>query len=261
MCRSLLLFVFAASANLYVVDGASAQVGEIDEKLDRRIDADFVETPLKDAIQSLQKLTDIQFYLRAKRLEEASVSPDTPVTISLKNLPARTVLELMLGELELSYLAKDGLVLITTPEDAENQLEMRVYDCRDLLKMAGLSVSAITSQNEAVTSGPRETTHQPAAEATGLTVSPKTNQIVGCGSVIPPRLKAATKQEQLLELVTVNVAADTWDRLGGPGAISEFNGLVVVTQTADVQRKVRELLEMMREAAGLEAPKTGKVAR
>ena len=32
-------------------------------------------------------------------------------------------------------MERDGLILITTPEDAESRLEIRVYDCRDLLAM------------------------------------------------------------------------------------------------------------------------------
>ncbi len=238
-----------ASAQLVAAAGAANEpVGvtrhqpTVDEKLNRRIDAQFVEMPLRNAIQALQKETEIQFYLRAKRLEEASVSPDTPVTIDLKNLPARTVLELLLSELELTYLEKDGLILITTPEDAESQLDVRVYDCRDLLQMGGPTIAATKSANESVQ-------------------NTKSNPIEGCGSVTPARLKSGTKQEQLQELITVNVAADTWERVGGPGAISEFNGLVVVTQTATVQRKVQELLDMLREAAGLGVPKSGKVVR
>src|SRR5581483_4943585 len=46
----------------------------------------------------------------------------------------RTVLDLLLDELELTYFVKE-LLIITTPEDAENNLETRVYDLRDLLAM------------------------------------------------------------------------------------------------------------------------------
>jgi hypothetical protein len=35
----------------------------------------------------------------------------------------------------------------------------------------------------------------------------------------------------------------------------------VVTQTGDTHRKVERLFDMLREAAGLEVPKSGKVVR
>ena len=58
-----------------------------------------------------------------------------------------------------------------------------------------------------------------------------------------------------------NVDVDSWDDVGGPGSISEYNGLVVITQTAAVHKKVERLFDMLREAAGLEVPKSGKVVR
>ena len=54
----------------------------------------------------------------------------------LKRVRVTTLLDLLLDELELTYLDRDGLILITTPEDAESKLQIRVYDCRDLLAMA-----------------------------------------------------------------------------------------------------------------------------
>jgi membrane-associated protease RseP (regulator of RpoE activity) len=108
----------------------------LDEKLNQRIDVDFEDVALKDAISYIQEHTGIQFVIRKKRLEEASVNPETPVTQRLNRVRVSTLLDLMLGELELTYVDRDDLLHITTPEDAESQLLIRVYDCRDLLTMA-----------------------------------------------------------------------------------------------------------------------------
>jgi hypothetical protein len=79
------------------------------------------------------------------------------------------------------------------------------------------------------------------------------------------KAKPLTEQDQradeLIELVTSIVEPQTWDVVGGPGAIDAYNGLVVVAQTANVHKKVERLFDMLREAAGLEVPKTGKVVR
>ena len=76
-------------------------------------------------------------------------------------------------------------------------------------------------------------------------------------------------------MITTNVDPPTWQgghMMGGyggtsvapasqsSGSISEYSGLIVVTQTAQTHQKIEHLLDMLREAAGLEA-KVGKVVR
>src|SRR5436189_5742042 len=68
------------------------------------------------------------------------------------------------------------------------------------------------------------------------------------------------RSDELIELVTSIVKPDSWDDVGGPGAIDAYNGLIVVAQTAEVHQTVDRLFDMLREAAGLEV-KTGKVVR
>jgi hypothetical protein len=48
------------------------------------------------------------------------------------------------------------------------------------------------------------------------------------------------------ELIRRIVEPDSWDELGGRGRIERVGALLVVTQTADNQKKVAELLEQFR---------------
>jgi hypothetical protein len=98
-------------------------------------DLEFVETPLKDAIDFLAEKHEIPIVLNSKKLEEAGVNIDTPVTKRLKGITLRSALRLMLGELELTYMVKDEVLQITTPEDAESPDNMvtKVYNVGDLV--------------------------------------------------------------------------------------------------------------------------------
>jgi general secretion pathway protein D len=69
------------------------------------------------------------------------------------------------------------------------------------------------------------------------------------------------RANDLIEVVTSTVNPDTWDDVGGPGSICAYNGLIVVSQTAKVHQNVEHLFDMLRQAAGLEVPKAGKVVR
>ena len=61
-----------------------------------------------------------------------------------------------------------------------------------------------------------------------------------------------------MNLITTNVFPQSWDGVGGPGSISEYNGLIVISQTGDCHHTVEHLLNMLREAGGLKANADGK---
>ena len=67
----------------------------------------------------MQDETGIQFVLNVKRMEEAGINIDTPVTKNLTQVRLSTFLDLLLEDLELVYVERDDdLIMITTPGDA-----------------------------------------------------------------------------------------------------------------------------------------------
>jgi len=245
----------------------ASQEPKLQELLNKRIDLEVVEVPLKDVITYLQHETGIQFVLSLKNLEEASVSPDTPITRSLRRVRVSTLLDVVLKDLELTYVERDELLQITTPEDAETTMEVRVYDCRDLLTMPtpdGGKISLPAAGGSATTKAPgKEMPGTAAVDPFGATQrEPQAPVKSGGGNFGAPRkTEHQAKAEQLMEIVSHNVDPNTWNEVGGPGSIGEYNGLIVITQTGHTHRKVERLFDMLREAAGLEVPKSGKVVR
>jgi hypothetical protein len=49
--------------------------------------------------------------------------------------------------------------------------------------------------------------------------------------------------------------------MGGPGSIKEFGGLIVVSHSSHTHRKLERVLDMLREAAGLDVGGVKKVVR
>jgi general secretion pathway protein D len=245
-----------AAEKTVAVEKKASNQPDIQEAMNQRFDLDIVEMPLKDVMQYLQRETGIQFLLSLKKLEEASISSDTPITKNLKQVRLRTLLELMLKDLELTFVENDGLLVITTPEDAESRLDVRVYDCRDLLAMPAPQVpSAADRQPSRPAPMPASNAETPAA------------RVEGCGSIAGgmsrrrvPETELERRTEELAVLVTSSVRPDSWDDYGGPGNIRGFNGLFVVSQTRDVHEQVERVLDMLRQAAGIDA-KAGRVVR
>ena len=94
---------------------------------------EFVETPLSDVVDYLKDHHQIEIQLDTKALEDAGAGSDTPITKNLKGLSLRSALRLMLAGLDLTYLIKDEVLLITTPEKAVGEMEIKLYNVRDLV--------------------------------------------------------------------------------------------------------------------------------
>src|SRR4029079_5523772 len=71
--------------------------------------------------------------LNQTALAEAGIGTDSPVTINLRNISLRSALRLMLKNLQLTYIIQDEVLIITTKEDAEKDLVVKVYPVADLV--------------------------------------------------------------------------------------------------------------------------------
>jgi hypothetical protein len=105
----------------------------IHEALLEKCDLEFDQLPLIDALSRLADLHQVQLYVDGRALSDAGVGTDTPVTLFVKGLSCRTALRLLLDELDLAYLIRDQVLLITSKTEAENMLTTKVYPVFDLV--------------------------------------------------------------------------------------------------------------------------------
>ena len=113
--------------------GQSGIERKIKKALDRTTTLEYIDTPLNDVINSLQEDLGINIRLDTTAIDEAGIQTDTPVTVNLTGITLRSGLRLMLGDLELTYIIKDEVLLITTTDEAENELTVKVYPVADLV--------------------------------------------------------------------------------------------------------------------------------
>jgi hypothetical protein len=103
------------------------------DALEGDVDLEYAETPLKEVVDDLKERFHIPIVLANKKLEEAAINLETPVTANFKQISLRAGLRNMLGDLGLTYLIKDEIMQITTPEDAGAQMITKVYRVGDLV--------------------------------------------------------------------------------------------------------------------------------
>jgi len=94
----------------------------------------FVETPLRDVVEQLKRMHGIEIRLDQRALDDVGVPTDLPITQRLRGISLRSALKLMLDELDLTSVVENEVLLITTPEEAENKLLTVAYPISDLVR-------------------------------------------------------------------------------------------------------------------------------
>jgi hypothetical protein len=118
-------------------------VGEGDNSTSRKIEKalatplhqtglDYADQPLEDITTQLADEYGIPVQINKAALEEAGISTDTRINISIHNVSLRSALRLMLKPSQLTYVIENEVLSITTKEDAESELKLCVYDVRRL---------------------------------------------------------------------------------------------------------------------------------
>lgn len=103
------------------------------------------ETRLEDVMDLLKEKHKIEIQFDKKALFDAGTSTETQITKSVKGISLRSALRLILHEDDLTYVVKDDVLLITTPEVADQYMELKVYDVSDMAP-AGAEAAAFFEQ-------------------------------------------------------------------------------------------------------------------
>lgn len=106
--------------------GLNARLGQID----------FQQVPLDDALNYLRDTSGLNLYINWAALELAGVDRNTPVTLRLRGITARQLLDLLLRSAapgQLSWYVDENVVHVTTRDVADAVMITRVYPVMDLL--------------------------------------------------------------------------------------------------------------------------------
>lgn len=106
---------------------------KIEDALYEKTECDFIDQPLSDVMDYFKQLHGIEIQLDKKALSAAGVDGDMPITRSLKGVTLRSALKLILGELDLTYVIRHEVLLITSKTEADSMQEVRVYPVADLV--------------------------------------------------------------------------------------------------------------------------------
>lgn len=93
-----------------------AALAALDEKTER----DFTDQSLQDVLDYFKAKHGLEIQIDKKALEESGVGIDLPITRKLKGISLRAALRVLLNERDLTYLVRNGVVLITSKHAADD---------------------------------------------------------------------------------------------------------------------------------------------
>jgi len=192
---------------------------EIHRRLQQEISVNWYDLSLQRVAQQLGERLDINVLFDPVGLEEAAVSISDRVTGNLSQGRASTLLRAALPA-NLDYIVKDGVVLITSRDGMQENLETRVYNVRDLVRLDERGVG-------------------------GKKGKPKPRFNPWTGEMISRR----EDYDTLMEVLESNVNPDSWMNNGGKGTVMGFHGMLVVAQTASTHQEIRQMLAALRKPA------------
>lgn len=105
----------------------------IQRALAATVDFDFDDTSLAELTRSLSRNYQIIVLADVKALEEENVAMELPITAHLPGLTLREALRVTLKPLDMTFMVRDEVLLLTTTAEAEAMLTTKVYPVYDLV--------------------------------------------------------------------------------------------------------------------------------
>jgi len=199
------------------------------------------DTPIAEVVDFLRSEYNIEIQLDLPALEDLGISTDDPISANLRNVSLGSALNLMLKQLDLTYVISDEVLLVTSEEEALTRLTLAVYPVGDLMHSH--------HDNHAGTA-------RPATVRTAQFGGPRRTDRETSNSSNRDAAAKSRPADALVNAIVSCVASDTWVVNGGPEADLRIvePGLMVVAQTQDVHEQISGLLRALRSAKQLKVP-------
>jgi hypothetical protein len=208
---------------------------------------DFTELPFIEILNTLQDEYGIPIIFDHAALDEVAISPDTEITISVRNITLRSTQNLMLkqpGLEDLTHMIDSEVLLITTIDRAEATLTIRMHRVDDL---------DLIGDTPSIERGAERGTATESRGGSGGRGGGRGGERGGVNT--HPQVYSS-----LTEAIISCVNSDTWQENGnGVGELVLLKpGILVVTNTRRVQDEVARFLDQLRRVkAKIEQKSTG----
>jgi hypothetical protein len=119
-------------------EAARAREAEVKAALEKVIPAvNFSNATFEKAIDQIREASGANIFVNWRALELAGIAKDKSVNFKLRQVSVRKVIALLLSEAGdgkgLAWIIDDGVIYISTLDDINRKVQIRIYEVRDLL--------------------------------------------------------------------------------------------------------------------------------
>lgn len=267
---------------------------KIEQKLRTPVLLQYENAPLGQVMEHLAKAAGVNLHLDLDGLRQEGASTNTPVTINLsEEISLKSALNLILEQLHLSYVIKDEVLKITSEAMRQGDIYTVTYSVADLIvpipnfspgNRLGLEGSLANAYSQLGYGGAGMGGFSGAPPVTVLAgndggttnaaIDPSVLAQIGAGAsgggggggglggglgsagFGPGGMGGGANADfdSLIDLITSTVAPQSWEDVGGSGAIESFptNLSLVISQTEDVHQQIADLLDQLRRLQDLQ---------
>jgi hypothetical protein len=122
--------------------GLDANCGKsTEEKLAIVLDVDYRSKRLTEIFDELQRKTELTIVVVQPAAVKEKLYDNRAVTYSARQQPVKEILRGLLWEIRMAYTIQDGIVVVTTEQEARGRLERRIYPVDELVNSKDSSKS------------------------------------------------------------------------------------------------------------------------
>jgi hypothetical protein len=110
------------------------------------------DQPIQAVLTEIEQRYGITIDLDKRGLDQAQLTPESPVSATARGQTLRSVLKNMLGNAGLTFTIRKGELHVTTPQLAAEDMVVRAYPIGDLLQTAGQTPNFYLNQIQALQS-------------------------------------------------------------------------------------------------------------
>lgn len=269
----------------------SAAERAINDQLSTPINVNYKNQPLEAVLRDLGAVTNVPVIMDRTALGQLRVAPDTPVTIELTNpIPLKSALNLILNEVEMTYLIENDVLKITSHEVKNSRLRTKTYRVADLVTaIPNFPANQEQGLAKALRNAYQMTANQPEVQVMPVSfnsmaggapgagpLDPKAmaqfgNPMMGMGmGMMPPNMEGGFRgmsghlghdfamggsmfnAMELMSLIQSTITPDMW--MGNPYSIAQSsqNLSLVVSAPSEVHDQIAELLASLRKLQNLQ---------
>ncbi len=264
----------------------SAREQEIKRKLETSVEMKYRNSPLGEVLDELSAVTGVPIVIDQRALSAIRITRDTPVSKSVNSrLPLKSVLNILLEDLDLTYVLKNDVLNVTSREARRTMTYSRTYRVADLVTpipnfisgyddgLAGALKNAyqMTRPTNDVQVVPMSMSNRGGGLTNSTGGELGSNMLgqyspMGGNSAFAGGLGAAGAMptgrgggsianfSQLMNLVQTTIEPDSWEALGGVGTMAPYpqNLSLVISTTSDVHDQIADLLESLRRLQNMQ---------